>query len=61
MDTLITVRNSAGGAVQMDDDSGDGLCSQLTTGVLAAGTYYVEVVGYGSTTGTYLLTAVAGT
>ncbi len=43
-----------------DDDGGEGYYSLINYTFTAAGTYFVEVTGYGSTTqGTYILTATA--
>ncbi|HUS20812.1 MAG TPA: S-layer homology domain-containing protein [Aeromicrobium sp.] len=56
MDTSIKIRDAANTQIAFDDDNGTGLCSSVATGVLGAGTYYVEVFGFSNaTTGVYKL------
>lgn len=61
-DTELWVYNNAGTQIGYVDDSWAGLCSQLTVGPLAAGTYRARVRGYGGSTSiaSYQLTLQSG-
>ncbi len=54
-DSTMTLRDAMGASIEFDDDDGPGLYSFISR-TLTAGTYYVEVDGFGSTrTGYYNL------
>jgi len=54
-DAYLTLRNSTGGLLASDDDSGDGLNARFTYTPIATGTYYLDAQAAGSGTGTYTL------
>ena len=55
-DTWLVLRNSSGGQITLDHDSGPGLSSQINYTPTSTGTYYLDAQGYLSThTGTYTL------
>jgi serralysin len=60
-DTVINIRDAAGNIVGTDDESGPGSFSTLVATGAAAGTYYIEVVGYTSSDiGQYELSITQG-
>ena len=58
-DSVLTIYDADGWEVAYNDDYGEGSASRIMWEVPATGVYYVEVSGYGSSTGSYTLT-VAG-
>ncbi len=54
LDPTVAVYNAAGGRIGFKDDGGSGFDSNLILS-LAPGTYFIEVAGYGSSTGSYTL------
>ena len=59
LDTVGELQNSAGSTVAGDDDGGDGNNFHITHTV-SAGTYYIQVTGFGENTGSYTLHARLG-
>ena len=55
LDPTVSLYNASGGRIGFNDDGGGGLNSNLVL-TLAPGTYFIEVAGYGSSTGGYTLT-----
>lgn len=55
-DPLVRLYDSGFVQIAADDDSGPNLLSRMQT-FIPAGTYYLEMVGFGTQTGSYLLTA----
>jgi hypothetical protein len=58
-DSFLSLQD-AGGEITSDDDGGPGLCSHIETSLLA-GTYYLEVSGFGSAVFSYTLSLVCDT
>ncbi len=58
-DPLLTLRNSGGGFVTSNDDSGGGLNSLITFTASSSGTFYLDVQDYGSGTGAYTVSATS--
>ena len=54
-DPFLVLRDSAGGFVAQDDDSGVGLDSQIVFTPDSSGTYYLSARNFGGQTGTYAL------
>jgi len=52
-DPTLAVRNSAGTQLAFDDDSGSGLNSHIDFLAPTSGTYFLDVGGFGTNTGTY--------
>jgi hypothetical protein len=57
LDPTLALRNSAGAQLAFDDDGGDGLDSLLQFRATTTGTYYLDVGGFGSSTGAYVAQA----
>jgi hypothetical protein len=57
LDPTLTVRNSAGTQIAFDNDGGDGLNSLLQFRATTTGTYFLDVGGFGSSTGAYVVQA----
>jgi serralysin len=57
VDTTLTLRNAAGTQLITNDDAGEGAYSALRFTATTAGTYYLDVGAFGTTTGAYTLTA----
>jgi hypothetical protein len=53
----LALRNSAGAQLALDDDGGDGLNSRLQFRATTTGTYYLDLDGFGSSTGAYVAQA----
>ncbi len=51
VDTTLRLRDAAGLSIGFDDDGGAGLYSSLSVSGLAAGTYFVEIDGFGMFSG----------
>lgn len=60
-DPLLTIYDSAGNIVASDDDGGPGLDSQTTFTATQTATYYIQAAGYGSSSGSYQVSASAAT
>lgn len=54
-DTFLRLYNSSGSLLEVDDDDGPGLNSQLTFTASSTGRYYIEADGYSTNSGTYEL------
>ncbi|MFM9961584.1 MAG: hypothetical protein ACKV2Q_10195 [Planctomycetaceae bacterium] len=53
LDPFVTLLDSTGAVLQLDDDSGDGSNSLLEFSIVSGQTYYVVASGFGVTTGGY--------
>jgi serralysin len=56
-DPTLALRNSAGTQLAYDDDGGPGLNSHIGFTAGSSGTYYLDVGGYSTNTGSYNLSA----
>jgi serralysin len=54
-DTTLALRNSLGTQLVFDDDGGPGLDSHIQFRAPTSGTFFLDVGGFGSNTGSYLL------
>jgi hypothetical protein len=54
-DPTLALRNSVGTQLSFNDDGGPGLDSRIEFTAASSGTYYLDVGGYGSNTGSYTL------
>jgi hypothetical protein len=52
LDTMLSLYDSVGNKIAEDDDSG-GVYNALISEILGAGTYYIEMKIFGSTTGRF--------
>jgi serralysin len=57
VDTTLTLRDSSGTQLATNDDAGEYVYSGIRFTATTTGTYYLDVGGFGSTTGQYNLTA----
>ena len=57
VDTILTLRDAAGTQLATNDDAGEYTYSGLRFTATTSGVYYLDVGGFGSTTGQYNLTA----
>ena len=57
VDTILTVRDASGTQLATNDDAGEGTYSAVRFTATTGGTYYLDVSGFGSTTGQYTLSA----
>ncbi|NBR06899.1 MAG: hypothetical protein EBT92_14150, partial [Planctomycetes bacterium] len=57
LDTYLYLYNSEKQLILEDDDSGSGLNSLISTNVLTGQTYYLQASGFGSSTGSYTISA----
>ena len=56
-DTVGRILDSTGQQIQANDDGGTGLNFSVSTSGLAAGTYFIEVTGFLTSTGAYTIVA----
>ena len=56
-DTTLTLRNAAGTQLLTNDDAGEAGFSAIRYTATATGTFYLDVAGFGTTTGAYNITA----
>ncbi len=56
-DTILTLRDASGTQLATNDDAGDEFFSAIRYTATTSGTYYLDVSGFGNTTGSFNLTA----